>query len=343
MQDKFKIDGKEYSTKKILVIAEACDNHFGSIEKAFKMIDLAKYAGANVIKFQHHLPDEEMLKIVPKSSNFKISLYDFLKKYSLKLIDHYKLKKYCEKKKITYLCTPFSLKAAEELNKLNVCGFKIGSGEMSDHPTIKEIVNFNKPLIVSTGMSTEREILDTYKIIIKNKKSTALMNCLSEYPTDYNDLNLGYIKKMKNKFPKTNIGHSDHTSGNFTSIAAITLGATIIEKHVTLDKKYSGPDKDVSIDFKDLSNLIKEIRLLEKSLGDKKFIHKKEIPIRKWAHRSIVTIKKIKKGEKISLKNIWSKRPGTGIPSKFMSKVLGKVSSRNLKENKLLLWKDLVN
>ena len=140
----FNLDNKNFSESNVLIIAEACDNHFGSIEKAKKMIELAKLAGADVIKFQHHLPDEEMLPDVPKSENFNESLYEFLKKNALKIEDHRNLKKFCEKVGIIYLCTPFSYQAAKELMSLNVCGFKIGSGELSDHPSIKKISDFKK-------------------------------------------------------------------------------------------------------------------------------------------------------------------------------------------------------
>ena len=342
MRNEFILNKKKYSEKNVMIIAEACDNHFGSIKKAFKMVDLSKSSGADVIKFQHHLPDEEMLKKVPKSQNFKTSLYDFLKKNALKLDDHYKLKNYCKKKNITYLCTPFSLKAAEELNKIDVCGFKIGSGEMPDHPTLKRLIKFNKPLIVSTGMSEVKEIKETYEILKKNNKSISLMNCLSEYPTNYKDLNLKFILKMKSIFPKATIGHSDHTNDIFSSISAVTLGAIIIEKHVTLDKKNSGPDKDVSIDFDEFSKMIDQIRKLQLAMGSKKFIHKNEWPIRKWAHRSIVTINNVKKNEIVTLKNIWSKRPGIGIPSKYMDKILGKKFKKDIKKDNILNWKDFI-
>jgi N-acetylneuraminate synthase len=337
----FNIDNKKFSQDNVLIIAEACDNHFGSIEKAKKMIELAKKAGANIIKFQHHLPDEEMLPDVPKSKNFKVSLYEFLKKNALKLNDHKILKEYCKKIGITYLCTPFSYKAAKDLMTLNVCGFKIGSGELSDHPTIKKICDFKKPILLSTGMSTDNEIKETYSILIKKNIHFALMNCLSEYPPDYRDLNLKYILKMKKNFKKAAIGHSDHTGDIFSSIAAVALGAFIIEKHVTLDKSFEGPDKDVSIDFNDLTKMVYQIRLIEKSLGEKRKINNKEKIIRLWAHRSIVTIKEIKKGEIFSEDNIWTKRPGTGIPAKKYEKILGKIASKDIKKNKLLHVNDI--
>lgn len=337
----FNLDNKKFSETNVLIIAEACDNHFGSIHKAKKMIELAKKAGADVIKFQHHLPDEEMLPNVPKSDNFDENLYDFLKKNALKLKDHNILKNYCKKLNITYLCTPFSYKAAQELMTLDVCGFKVGSGELSDHPTIKKISEFKKPILLSTGMSTENEIQQTYSILKNTNIEFGLMNCLSEYPPNYEDLNLKYILKMKKKFLKAAIGHSDHTNDIFSSIAAVTLGAFIIEKHVTLDKNFKGPDSDVSIDFSDLTRLVKQIRLIEKSLGNKRIINNKEKIIRSWAHRSIVTIKEIKKGETFSEENIWTKRPGTGIPAKDYESVLGKISNKKIKNNTLLNLNDI--
>ncbi len=333
-----KIIREFFSTKnkKICLIAEACDNHFGSLDLAKKMIIQSKNAGADVIKFQHHLPDEEMLPKVPKSSNFKISLYSFLKKYALKLKDHEILKNFCKKHKIIYLCTPFSLKAAQELNEIGVDWFKIGSGEMTDTPTIKKIIEFKKPIIISTGMSTFEEIERTYRLFNNKKNKFALMNCTSEYPPDYRDLNLNVIKIMKKKFYKSIIGHSDHTSGIHSSIAAAALGAKFIEKHIYVSKKFSGPDKDVSIDMDQLKELSKSLKDLSLALGEKKYVHEKEKPIRKWAFRSIVTTKNLKKGDTITQDMIWSKRPGTGIPSFKMNKLIGKKIIKNIKKNSLL-------
>lgn len=327
---------------KPVVIAECCDNHFGKIENAIKMIDLSKKAGAEIVKFQHHLPDEEMLKIVPKSKNFKEPLYEFLKKYALKIEDHLKLLKYCKKKKIQYLCTPFSFKAADELKKIGIEAFKIGSGEMTDIPSLKRIAKFNLPMIISTGMSTSSEIKETYLELLKINKNLALMNCTSEYPPVYEDINLKYIEKMKKLFPRAIIGHSDHTSGLTTSIGAATLGAKIIEKHVTLDKKKQGPDKDVSITFDQLKELVNSIEVIYKSSGFVKKVNSREIEIRKWAFRSIVSVIDIEKGQIIKQSMIWSKRPGTGIPSKKMDKVLGRKTKRKIPINTLIKWSDLI-
>jgi len=328
---------------KTMIIAEACENHFGKVQNAKKMIVLAKYSGADYVKFQHHIPDEEMLKKVPKSKNFNISLYNFLKKNSLKIEEHEILKKYSKKIGIKYLCTPFCLKAAHELNEIGVDLFKIGSGEFTDVPFIHGVLKLKKPVIFSTGMSNPKEMTMMYKFIQKNSYNEfAFLNCTSEYPPKYEDLNLYYIKNMISKFKNIVIGHSDHTNNIYSSLAAITLGAKIIEKHVNLDNLNHGPDRDVSITFKQLKEMVIAIRLLEKSLGSKKKIYKNEMPIVKWARRSIVTIKDINKGEKLTTKNIFSKRPSLGIPSYKYFNILGQKVNKNIKQNTLLQEKDLI-
>ena len=239
-----------------------------------------------------------------------------------------------------YLCTPFSIAAADRLQKMNVSAFKIGSGEMTDIPTLSEIAKFNLPMIVSTGMSQPSEIRKTYLEILKINKRLVLMNCTSEYPPIFDDINLGYITKMKKNFPKAWVGHSDHTSGLITSLGAVSLGAKVIEKHVTLNKNDVGPDREVSIDFSELKILVEDIKNLFKSLGDKKQVNSKERPIRKWAFRSIVSVCEIEKNQIISKKMIWSKRPGTGIPAKNMNKVIGKKAKKKILANTLLKWTD---
>ncbi|MHA2282065.1 MAG: N-acetylneuraminate synthase family protein [Promethearchaeota archaeon] len=324
------------------IIAEGCDNHLGSVDTAKEMIRQAKLAGADAIKFQHHIPDEEMLPDVPVSSNFDIPLYEFLKKYAFTLKQHSELIEYCAKVDIQYLCTPFSLKAAQELELLDVTAFKIGSGEMTDLPTLSRIAIFGKPMIVSTGMATWEEIDRTYNALIEKGVPLALMNCVSEYPPVYQDINLKVIPRFIKRYPGAVIGHSDHTPDIYTCFAAVTLGAKLIEKHVILDKRQSGPDQSVSIDFRDLASLVDGIRKIENALGDEKKVHQKEEQIRKWAFRSIVSIRPLHKGERITQELIWSKRPGTGIPSFRMDEVLGRILKKDLPANTLLSWEDLL-
>jgi len=263
--------GKRIISKehKVYIIAEACDNHLGNIQTAKEMIRLAKLAGADAIKFQHHIPDEEMLPDVPMSDNFDMPLYEFLKKYALTIEQHAELKKYCDEIGIQYLCTPFSWKAAKELHEIGVDVFKIGSGEMTDIPTLRKIAGFGKPMIISTGMCTFEEIDRTYNEL-KSRVPLVLMNCVSEYPPIYEDINLKVINLMMERYSEAIIGHSDHTPDLYTRFAAVVLGAKVIEKHVIIDKRQPGPDQSVSIDFKELAELVEGIRKIEAALGDKK-------------------------------------------------------------------------
>ncbi len=325
----------------VFIIAEGCDNHMGDLSTAKEMCRRAKLAGCDCIKFQHHLPDEEMLKDVPMSSNFDIPLYDFLKLHALTLEQHVELKRYCDNIGIHYLCTPFSLKAAYEINEIGVDAFKIGSGEMTDIPTLMKIAELGKPMIISTGMATLEEIERTYDALASTGIEFAFTNCLSEYPPKYEDVNLNVIGKMQRRFPKAVIGHSDHTPDLYTCFAAVALGACIIEKHVILDKQTPGPDQSVSIDFFDLYRLVDGVHKVQAALGSEKVVHQRESSIREWAFRSIVSTRKIKKGEIITQDMIWSKRPGTGIPSHKMNEIIGKIACNDIDNNVLLKWEDI--
>ncbi len=324
----------------VFIIAEACDNHMGDLKAALEMARQAKLAGVDAIKFQHHLPDEEMLPDTPMSANFEEPLYEFLKKYALTITQHRHIKDYCDKIGIVYLCTPFSWAAAQELDPLGVPAYKIGSGEMTDIPSLLRIAGLGKPMIVSTGMATVDEIERTYNALVETGVPLALLNCISEYPPVYEDINLRVINTMQNRFAKAVIGHSDHTPDLFTSFAAVALGACIIEKHVILDKRTPGPDQSVSIDFRDLAMLVDGIRKVEAALGSDKAVHSRENQIRTWAFRSIVSTCPIRSGETLTSEMLWSKRPGTGIPSHLLPKILGRKAIRNVAENKLLHWDD---
>ncbi len=325
----------------VYVIAEGCDNHMGDLDTAKEMALQAKLAGADCIKFQHHLPDEEMLPDVPMSSNFDIPLYDFLKLHALKLSQHIELKEYCDKIGITYLCTPFSYKAAWELNDAGIAyAIKIGSGEMTDIPSLVKMAEFGKPMIISSGMCTLEELDRTYNALKKTGIPLAFTNCLSEYPPVYEDVNLGVLEVMQERYPDVVIGHSDHTPDLFTCYAAVALGTSIVEKHVILNKTTPGPDQTVSIDFKDLHELVDGVHKIEKALGNEKKVRPKEEAIRQWAFRSLVSTRDIKANEIITQDMIWSKRPGTGIPSYKMPEFIGKKAKRDIKYNSLLSYDD---
>lgn len=324
-------------------IAEGADAHYGSLSRAKEMIVLAKDAGCDAIKFQHHIPDEEMLPDVPMSGNMQEPLYDFLKRNALVIEQHVELSEYCKEIGIDYLCTPFSWKAAQELEAhISPIAYKIGSGELLDHPTHQKIMSFGKPMILSTGMSTVKEIEFTYSIFAGFKEQLVLMNCTSAYPPKPEDVHLSFISEMREKFPKAIIGHSDHTSGIETTIAAFCLGAKVFEKHVTVSHELTGPDSEVSLDFSQVKSLIEMLNKLDKSLRAKKEIHQSELEIREWAHRSLVYLSELAEGHELSEGDIWGKRPGTGVPSFRYHEFIGKTLKRNVNANTLISENDFV-
>jgi N-acetylneuraminate synthase len=313
----------------------------GDVEVALEMARQAKLARADVVKYQHHLADEEMLPDAPMSDNFVEPLYEFLKKHALSLDDHRRIKAYCEQIGIIYLCTPFSWAAAQQLHTLGVAAYKIGSGEMTDVPSLERIAGLGKPMIISTGMATLEEIERTYDVLRRKGTPLALLNCVSEYPPVYEDINLGVIATLRARFPEAVIGHSDHTPDLYTCFAAVTLGACIIEKHVILDKRTPGPDQSVSIDFQELAQLVDGVRKIEAALGSQKAVHLRERQIRTWAFRSIVSTRAIRAGETLTEEMLWTKRPGTGIPSHLMPRLLGRKAVCDIPGNKLLAWSDI--
>jgi N-acetylneuraminate synthase len=323
------------------VIAEAADAHYGSMDRAKQMILAAKQAGSNAIKFQHHIPDAEMLRDIPMSNNMKEPLYDFLVRNALNIGQHIELSNFCRKNSIDYLCTPFSLKAAKELEEnIDMIAYKIGSGELLDHPTIQEIMKFNKPMIISTGMSTVNEIDLTYNILKDHSAGLVLMNCTSAYPPSYSDIHLSFTKEMQGRYPNAIIGFSDHSPGYEVILGAFVLGAKVIEKHVTLSHELSGPDQSVSIDFLDLRKMISQLTNLSLAMKSPKIIHDSEIEIRSWAHRSLVYNSNFKPGHSLKVGDIWGKRPGTGVPSRFINDYIGRKLKRDVVENSLLLVED---
>ena len=330
-----------FDTTKVQVIAEACDNHMGCLDTALEMCSLAKLAGADFIKFQHHLADEEMLADVPMSDNFEEPLYEFLKKNALDIGDHIRLKEFCEEIGIKYLCTPFSAKAAEELAEIGVTMFKIGSGELRDLPTLKKIATLGRPMILSTGMSTMEEIRDTAEFLQDQGATFSFLNCVSEYPPKYEEMNIGFITTLQDSFPGLIIGHSDHSPDLYTSFAAVALGARIVEKHVILDKKTPGPDQSVSIDFFELAQLVDGVRKIELSLGSSKSVQPREVAIREWAYRSVVVVRDIDAGAVLQESDLTTKRPGTGIPATELFNLIGRKIKRPVVENTMLTWEDL--
>ena len=326
------------------VIVEACVNHQGNFEIAKKMVHFAKKAGAQCIKFQHHIVKEEMLENnIPKSSNFKKSLSEVIEDTNFSLDQHQVLKKLCDRIGIDYLCTPFSIKAAKELNSIKVKAFKTGSGELTNFPFIDYIARIGKPMIVSTGMSLPEEIYETVKIVKKYKTPLALTHCISAYPCPYEIMNLNFITELSKRY-KIPIGLSDHTPSIYNALGAVSLGASIIEKHFTFNKRLSGPDHKSSIDKKELKMLIEGVNANYLARGSKKKIFKEEKEIVNWARESVVSIKDIRPNEKLNSSNISTKRPSpknNQIPANNFFNILGKKVKRKILKDRILNFKDL--
>jgi N,N'-diacetyllegionaminate synthase len=345
MTPKFKIFNKLITEKnKPYIIAEACINHEGNVKIAKIMIDKAVTAGVSAVKFQFHILEDEMLRETPKSKNFNESLYDTLKKTNLSIKEHKYLKQYCEKKGVDYLCTPFSFKSADILsNEIKLKVFKIGSGELTNLPLQLYIAKKKLPTIISTGMSTFKEVESVITRVKKINKNIAITQCTSSYPCNPKISNIGVIPRFIKKF-KLVTGLSDHTSNIYTSIGAVALGARIIEKHFTLDKKALGPDHASSLEPDELKSLVMGCNEVFFARSSDKVIHNEEKEIIKWARESVVTIKNITKNEILSKNNISVKRPGpnkTEIPAKYFFQVLNKKALTNININKKIKWKEI--
>ena len=327
------------------IIAEAGVNHNGSIDLACKLIDIAYESGANAIKFQTFTAENLVLKNTQKadyqkqSSNLNESQFDMIKKLELDIKDHKKLINYCNNKGIIFLSSPFDIDSIELLNKLKLKIFKIPSGEINNLPYLRRIGELNKKIILSTGMSTLKEIGEAIEILINSgtsKKNITILHANTMYPTPMSDVNLRAMQTIKNKFDIA-VGYSDHTLGIEVDIAAVAMGASVIEKHFTLDKKMEGPDHKASLDPDELKSMVTAIRNIELAMGDGvKELTRSEKPNINVIRKSIVAKKEIKKGEIFSDSNLTTKRPGGGMSPMKWDLILGRVAEKNYKVDELL-------
>ena len=319
--------------KRTFIIAEAGVNHNGSIKKALKLIDVAKLSGADAIKFQTFKAKNLATDYAPKAeyqkykSLKKETQFQMLKKLEFTGAMHKACFKECKKKKIIFISSAFDIESLNYLKKFKLSYFKVPSGEITNIPYLEALGKFGKKIILSTGMSSISEIKKALKVLITNgtkRNNITLMQCTSAYPAPYDEINLNTIATLRNSF-KLNIGFSDHSLGIQAGIAAVALGAKVIEKHLTLSKKLRGPDHRVSLDPKEFKFMVQSIRIVEKTLGNKiKKITKSEKKNIYIVRKSIVASTKIKKNEKFSNFNITCKRPGTGISPIYWKKIIGK-------------------
>ena len=327
----------------VFVIAEAGINHNGSLSIAKKLVDMAKKAGADCFKIQTHITEEEMIKTDIRPGKIsKKSLWSIIKNSELTEKEEIKIQEYCKKRKIIFLSTPFSIPAIDRLEKISMPAYKIGSGELTNIPFLNHIAKTRKPVILSTGMSDMNEIKKSVKLFQKLKISIAILQTTSQYPCNYEDINLKVIDNYEKLF-NIPVGISDHSLGIYTALGAVARGASIVEKHITLDKKMSGPDQKLSLEYSELLELVKGCNAIKLALGNSKRILKKELPILNFARESIVTKEKISKGEKFTEKNLTTKRPNTGeIPAKEFYKIIGKKSKGDIEKNKQLKVRDIL-
>lgn len=334
--------------KPILIIAEAGVNHNGSVEIARKMVDVAKACNVDIIKFQTARPESLVSRFAPRAQYQKRntskeeSQLEMLKSLMLEQAEYEELYWYCRRKDIHFLSTPFDLESIEFLSRLDMPFWKIPSGEITNYPYLVKIGETNKKVVMSTGMSTLQEIESAVRLLKESGcPSITLLHCNTQYPTPFEDVNLSVMAELKNKFD-VEVGYSDHTMGIEIPIAAAALGASVIEKHFTLDRNMEGPDHKASLEPSELKEMVRAVRNIEKAIGDSEKqptgSEKENMPI---ARKSIVAKTKIHKGEIFTEQNITTKRPGNGISPMRWKEVLGQYAVKDFEEDEMIVLSEV--
>ncbi len=325
------------------VIAEAGINHEGQLDKALALVDAAAKSGADCIKFQCHITEAEMIPTDMRPGEISSErLWDIIKRCELTADEEVRVMRHCEARGIQYLCTPFSREAADRLERHGVLAYKIGSGECNNSPLIEHVARFGKPIMLSTGMNDLASIRPAVDIIRRARCPLLLFHCTSMYPTPYAKVRLGALADLARAFDAP-VGLSDHTPGFYVPLGAVALGACAIEKHFTISRKWPGPDNPISIEPDELAHLVAGVRAVHAARGGAKTILPEEQPVIDFAYASIVAIKDIAAGEPLDHRNVWVKRPGTGpLHARDLSRVLGKVAARAIREHTQLAPADIV-
>lgn len=316
-----------------LVIAEIGINHEGSLQTAFEMVDAAIDAGAEVIKHQTHVVEDEMSsdakKVIP--GNADVSIYEIMQRCALSEDDEIKLKEYVDNKGAIFISTPFSRAAAHRLERMGVEAYKIGSGECNNYPLLELVASFKKPIILSTGMNDIPSIQKAVDIFRKHRIEFALLHCTNVYPTPDRLIRLGAMQELADSFPDAVVGLSDHSIDNLACLGAVAVGASILERHFTDHKGRIGPDINCSMDKEECRSLISDSKRMKAMRGGSKGAVAEEKVTIDFAYASVVTIKDIKAGEVFSENNLWVKRPGTGdYLAEDYEKLLGKVATQDI-------------
>ena len=330
---------------RVFIIAEAGVNHNGSIELAFKLIDAAVEAGADAVKFQTFKSENlvtknlKKAKYQEKTTGSSESQFEMLKKLELSFDAFKKLSDYCSSKDIMFLSTPFDHSSIDFLHELGLEIFKIPSGEITNLPYLRHIGSLAKRVILSTGMSTLKEIGDALSILEDSgtkKENISVLHANTMYPTPMEDVNLNVMQAIHKEFGVA-VGYSDHTLGIEVDIAAVAMGAMIIEKHFTLDKAMNGPDHLASLDLEELKNMVSAIRNIEQALGSNlKIVTPSEKINKNIVRKSIIAKCFIKKGERLTEDNLTVKRPGTGLSPMKWDKVIGTIAVTDYQADELI-------
>lgn len=325
----------------VFIIAEAGVNHNGSLELAYKLVDAAKEADADCVKFQTYITENDTAVNCEKAEYQKTeqqeSQYELLKKLELSFDDFRKIQEYCKKKGIMFLSTPFDIESLKFLEEIHMPIWKIASSEVENFQLLREMAKTHKPIILSTGMCTIEEISNAVDVLKKyGAGEIKILHCNTQYPTPMEDVNLKAMYELKSMF-QCDIGYSDHTQGIEVPIAAVAMGATIIEKHFTLDRNMEGPDHVASLNPLELKEMVQAIRNIEKAIGTgKKVPSNSEKGNRIAARKSIFARCEIKKGQKFTEENIIAKRPGGGVNPMRWEEVIGTCAVRNFKRDEMI-------
>jgi sialic acid synthase SpsE len=328
-----------------LVIAEAGINHNGNVEIAKEMVKAAKDAGADIIKFQTHIAEAEMLADrslgSEAGSHVTRSLFEIMSDCALSLDDHLELKQEAEKNDILFLSTPFSIEAVDLLEQVGVPAYKIGSGETTNIPFLKYVAGKGKPIILSTGTANWDEVSTVVDALVGSVAGLILMQCTSNYPTPYGNVNLGVMDRMRESY-NVPVGLSDHCTGNYACFGAIAKNACVVEKHFTLSREMPGIDQQSSIEPHELKDLVDGVRAVSEALGNEKDLNEEALKVRHGFSESVVTIAPVKAGDVLKEHiNVWVKRPGSGIPSFELPKVVGKHAVRDIPADSLIKYEDI--
>ena len=332
----------------VYIIAEIGVNHNGNLELAKKLVEVAKQCGADAVKFQTFKAEEstgikaDKAEYQKKNDVMEESQFEMIKKLELTFENFAFLKKYCEKKDIDFISTPDGEQSLECLINMGVPKIKIGSMEITNYPFLKKIAQCKKKIILSTGMSTLGEVEKALDILLENgAQDIELMHCTTDYPTDVEDVNLKAMLTLKNAF-NLPVGYSDHTLGFEAAVAAVAMGAVVIEKHITLDREMKGPDHRASMPPKEFGEYVFHIRNTEKLLGDgrKKPTSKEKVMLQQ-VRRSILSSQKLKAGTILTEEMLCVKRPGIGIAPEFESLLLGRKLKRDIEKEEPIMWDDI--